>query len=82
MPLIAYQGETTAFGHGRDAGHVLYPAFHCIVDVLTFRNSKASGLKRYRLAAYEPRTGLPEAFDAEQQFEDWLQLKLVAKGAG
>ena len=50
------------------------PLFIALSTSSPFWNSKDSGLKGYRLAAYDelPRTGLPEAFETEQQFVDYV----------
>src|SRR4051812_39219423 len=39
-----------------------------------FWNSRQTGLKGYRLAAYDelPRTGLPEFFESKQQYDDYV----------
>jgi len=39
-----------------------------------FWNSRETGLKGYRLAAYDelPRTGLPEFFEKKQQYDDYI----------
>jgi glutamate---cysteine ligase / carboxylate-amine ligase len=50
------------------------PLFIALSTSSPFWNSKDSGLKGYRLAAYDelPRTGIPEAFDTEQQYIDYV----------
>ena len=49
-------------------------AVHRAVGVLAVLESHKSGLKGYRLAAYRelPRTGLPELFETEQQYRDYV----------
>src|SRR6195952_2811831 len=57
------------------------PLFIALSTSSPFWNSRESGLKGYRLAAYDelPRTGLPEAFEREEQFEEYVAA-LVKSG--
>src|SRR3954466_12260756 len=50
------------------------PLFIALSTSSPFWHSKESGLKGYRLAAYNelPRTGLPEAFESEQQYGEYV----------
>jgi carboxylate-amine ligase len=50
------------------------PLFLALSTSSPFWNSKESGLKGYRLAAYDelPRTGLPEAFEREEQYTEYV----------
>jgi glutamate---cysteine ligase / carboxylate-amine ligase len=50
------------------------PLFIALSTSSPFWNSKESGLMGYRLAAYDelPRTGLPEAFEDEAQYEQFV----------
>src|SRR3954454_23424984 len=50
------------------------PLFIALSTSSPFWNSRESGLKGYRLAAYDelPRTGLPEAFQTEQQYDEYV----------
>jgi carboxylate-amine ligase len=50
------------------------PLFIALSTSSPFWNSKDSGLKGYRLAAYDelPRTGLPEAFETEDQYQEYV----------
>src|SRR4051812_36087919 len=50
------------------------PLFIALSTSSPFWNSKESGLKGYRLAAYDelPRTGLPEAFEREEQYAEYV----------
>ena len=50
------------------------PLFIALSTSSPFWNSKETGLKGYRLAAYDelPRTGLPEAFQSEQQYDEYV----------
>jgi glutamate---cysteine ligase / carboxylate-amine ligase len=50
------------------------PLFIALSTSSPFWNSRDSGLKGYRLAAYDelPRTGLPEAFKNEAQYEEFI----------
>jgi carboxylate-amine ligase len=50
------------------------PLFIALSTSSPFWNSKESGLMGYRLAAYDelPRTGLPEAFENEAQYEQFV----------
>jgi carboxylate-amine ligase len=50
------------------------PLFIALSTSSPFWNSRESGLKGYRLAAYDelPRTGLPEAFEDEAQYEEYV----------
>lgn len=55
------------------------PLFIALATSSPFWNSKESGLKGYRLAAYDelPRTGLPEAFQSPEQYDEYVDtLKL------
>lgn len=51
------------------------PLFIALSTSSPFWNSKETGLKGYRLAAYDelPRTGLPEAFETKQQFDEYVE---------
>src|ERR1700709_1744259 len=57
------------------------PLFIALSTSSPFWNSRESGLKGYRLAAYDelPRTGLPEAFEREEQFDEYVAA-LVKSG--
>src|SRR3954463_16404247 len=50
------------------------PIFIALSTSSPFWNSKDTGLKGYRLAAYDelPRTGLPEAFEAQSQYAEYV----------
>jgi glutamate---cysteine ligase / carboxylate-amine ligase len=50
------------------------PLFIALSTSSPFWSSKESGLKGYRLAAYDelPRTGLPEAFENEGQYDEYV----------
>jgi carboxylate-amine ligase len=50
------------------------PLFIALSTSSPFWNSKDTGLKGYRLAAYDelPRTGLPEAFETEGQYQEYV----------
>src|SRR3954451_9388821 len=50
------------------------PLFIALSTSSPFWNSRESGLKGYRLAAYDelPRTGLPEAFERENQYTEYV----------
>jgi carboxylate-amine ligase len=50
------------------------PLFIALSTSSPFWNSKESGLKGYRLAAYDelPRTGIPEAFESEEQYDEYV----------
>jgi carboxylate-amine ligase len=50
------------------------PLFIALSTSSPFWNSRESGLMGYRLAAYDelPRTGLPEAFENEAQYEQFV----------
>src|SRR5215218_3598214 len=50
------------------------PLFIALSTSSPFWNSRESGLKGYRLAAYDelPRTGLPEAFENEEQYDQYV----------
>src|SRR3954471_1645796 len=50
------------------------PLFIALSTSSPFWNSRESGLKGYRLAAYDelPRTGLPEAFESENQYTEYV----------
>jgi glutamate---cysteine ligase / carboxylate-amine ligase len=50
------------------------PLFLALSTSSPFWNSRDTGLKGYRLAAYDelPRTGLPELFDNKQQYNDYV----------
>jgi len=52
------------------------PIFIALSTSSPFWNSKDTGLKGYRLAAYDelPRTGLPEAFEAQSQYEEYVDI--------
>src|SRR3954470_14222052 len=51
------------------------PLFIALSTSSPFWHSKESGLKGYRLAAYDelPRTGLPEAFQSQKQFDEYVE---------
>ena len=57
------------------------PLFIALSTSSPFWNSRESGLKGYRLAAYDelPRTGLPEAFENERQYDEYVAA-LVKSG--
>src|SRR3954451_19738151 len=57
------------------------PLFIALSTSSPFWNSRESGLKGYRLAAYDelPRTGLPEAFESEEQYDQYVAA-LVKSG--
>src|SRR4051812_639547 len=57
------------------------PLFIALSTSSPFWNSRESGLKGYRLAAYDelPRTGLPEAFENEHQYQEYVAA-LVKSG--
>src|SRR4051794_16448346 len=57
------------------------PLFIALSTSSPFWNSRESGLKGYRLAAYDelPRTGLPEAFENELQYDEYVAA-LVKSG--
>src|SRR4051794_21577578 len=57
------------------------PLFIALSASSPFWNSRESGLKGYRLAAYDelPRTGLPEAFESEEQYDQYVAA-LVKSG--
>src|SRR3954462_3977730 len=50
------------------------PLFIALSTSSPFWNSKDTGLKGYRLAAYDelPRTGLPELFESKQAYDDYI----------
>jgi carboxylate-amine ligase len=50
------------------------PLFIALSTSSPFWSSRDSGLKGYRLAAYDelPRTGLPEAFESENQYAEYV----------
>jgi carboxylate-amine ligase len=50
------------------------PLFIALSTSSPFWNSKPTGLKGYRLAAYDelPRTGLPELFESKQEYDDYI----------
>src|SRR3954470_2959527 len=50
------------------------PLFIALSTSSPFWKSRQSGLKGYRLAAYDelPRTGLPEAFESEEQYDQYV----------
>jgi glutamate---cysteine ligase / carboxylate-amine ligase len=50
------------------------PLFIALSTSSPFWNSRENGLKGYRLAAYDelPRTGLPEAFESEIQYTEYV----------
>jgi glutamate---cysteine ligase / carboxylate-amine ligase len=52
------------------------PIFIALSTSSPFWNSKDTGLKGYRLAAYDelPRTGLPEAFESRFQYEEFVEV--------
>jgi len=52
------------------------PLFIALSTSSPFWNSKPSGLKGYRLAAYDelPRTGLPEAFATEMEYDEYIAV--------
>jgi carboxylate-amine ligase len=51
------------------------PLFIALASSSPFWNGRATGLKGYRLAAYDelPRTGLPELFCAEHQYRSYVE---------
>jgi carboxylate-amine ligase len=51
------------------------PLFIALSASSPFWNSHKTGLKGYRLAAYSelPRTGLPELFEGEQDYDDYVE---------
>src|SRR3954466_11371654 len=57
------------------------PLFIALSTSSPFWHSRESGLKGYRLAAYNelPRTGLPEAFESEHQYQEYVAA-LVKSG--
>lgn len=75
---IARRGPAVR-GDARD--DPLPPAFHCTLDLFSFWNSDDTGLKGYRLAAYDelPRSGLPELFENKQGFDEYVAA-LVKSG--
>jgi glutamate---cysteine ligase / carboxylate-amine ligase len=56
------------------------PLFIALSTSSPFWNSRESGLKGYRLAAYDelPRTGLPEAFGNEEQYDQYVTALKVS----
>src|SRR4051812_32570034 len=50
------------------------PLFIALSTSSPFWNSKDTGLKGYRLAAYDelPRTGLPELFETKREYDDYI----------
>src|SRR3954463_9158442 len=50
------------------------PLFIALSTSSPFWNSNETGLKGYRLAAYDelPRTGLPELFESEEQYDQYV----------
>jgi carboxylate-amine ligase len=50
------------------------PLFIALSTSSPFWNSRESGLKGYRLAAYDelPRTGLPELFQSKKEYDDYI----------
>jgi carboxylate-amine ligase len=56
------------------------PLFIALSTSSPFWNSKESGLKGYRLAAYDelPRTGLPEAFQNQRQYDEYVATLKVS----
>jgi carboxylate-amine ligase len=58
------------------------PLFIALSTSSPFWNSKETGLRGYRLAAYDelPRTGIPELFDDSRQYDDYVAA-LVKSGA-
>jgi carboxylate-amine ligase len=50
------------------------PLFIALSTSSPFWSSRESGLKGYRLAAYDelPRTGLPEAFENKEQYDEYV----------
>jgi carboxylate-amine ligase len=50
------------------------PLFIALSTSSPFWSSKETGLKGYRLAAYDelPRTGLPELFENKQEYDDYI----------
>jgi carboxylate-amine ligase len=50
------------------------PLFIALSTSSPFWNSKPTGLRGYRLAAYDelPRTGLPELFESQQDYDDYI----------
>src|SRR4051795_1209882 len=50
------------------------PLFIALSTSSPFWNSKDTGLKGYRLAAYDelPRTGLPELFENKREYDDYI----------
>lgn len=57
------------------------PLFIALSASSPFWSGRATGLKGYRLAAYDelPRTGLPELFTSKQQYDDYVSA-LVKSG--
>jgi glutamate---cysteine ligase / carboxylate-amine ligase len=51
------------------------PLFIALSASSPFWNSHKTGLKGYRLAAYSelPRTGLPELFESQQEYDDYVE---------
>jgi carboxylate-amine ligase len=51
------------------------PLFVALSTSSPFWNSQITGLKGYRLAAYDelPRTGLPEIFESEEQYYNYIE---------
>jgi carboxylate-amine ligase len=56
------------------------PLFVALSTSSPFWNSKESGLKGYRLAAYDelPRTGLPEAFGSQEQHDEYVSALKIS----
>jgi glutamate---cysteine ligase / carboxylate-amine ligase len=56
------------------------PLFIALATSSPFWNSRESGLKGYRLAAYDelPRTGLPEAFQSQEQYDEYVAALKVS----
>jgi carboxylate-amine ligase len=57
------------------------PVFIALATSSPFWNSRATGLKGYRLAAYDelPRTGVPELFRNKEEFDEYVAA-LVSAG--
>jgi carboxylate-amine ligase len=56
------------------------PLFIALASSSPFWNGRATGLKGYRLAAYDelPRTGLPELFAAEDEYKAYVNALTVS----
>jgi carboxylate-amine ligase len=57
------------------------PLFIALSTSSPFWNGKATGLKGYRLAAYDelPRTGIPELFESSRQYDEYISV-LIRSG--